>query len=96
MRHSRAKHCVIAITRQAGCLYMTFTDDGQRGAQPVSNHVGNGLRESVERLSALHVTCEAGPDGDRGFRLAISVPLSPEQALRTAARRSTQAKGAIS
>lgn len=86
IRHSRARHCVVSLTRQPGEACLTVTDDGQGGspggASAIAAHVGlagNGLRGLAERVAALGGRCEAGPAGERGFRLAVSLPLSPKR-----------------
>lgn len=80
IRHSRARHCVVSLRRQPGEVRLTITDDGQGNS--LSAHAarqegagGNGLRGLAERVAALDGRCEAGPAGERGFRLAVSLPL---------------------
>lgn len=91
IRHSRATHCTIALTRQPGAIHMSVTDDG-RGAQPdlyatagqapVAGQPGNGLRGIAERVAALDGRFAAGPAEDQGFRLAVTLPLAPERGKR--------------
>jgi two-component system sensor histidine kinase DesK len=81
MRHSRARHCVVALTRSEGVARMTLTDDG-RGLAPtwaesgptLSEH-GNGLRGISERVTAGGGHCEFGAADEQGFRLSVTVPL---------------------
>jgi two-component system sensor histidine kinase DesK len=84
MRHSRAKQCVISLTRQPGEICLNVTDDGQGGKLQVSplwqqsGQQGNGLRGMRERVETLGGRFEAGPAGKQGFRLGVILPLSPE------------------
>lgn len=84
MRHSRAKQCVISLTRQSGEICLTVTDDGQGDSRQASSATlqsgqpGNGLRGLRERMETRGGRCEARPAGKHGFRLAAILPLSPE------------------
>ncbi len=84
MRHSRAKQCVISLTRQPGEICLNVTDDGQGGKLQVSplwwqsGQPGNGLRGIRERVETFGGRCEAGSVGKQGFRLGVILPLSPE------------------
>ncbi len=72
LRHSGARHCAIRIGTGAGWATLEVTDDG-RGAD--SPDAGNGLRGLSERALACGGRLEAGPGGEGGYRLAVSVPL---------------------
>ncbi len=81
MRHSRARHCVVALTRSEGVARMTLTDDG-RGFVPSRTaggvtlaERGNGLRGISERVTAGGGRCEFGAADEQGFRLSVIVPL---------------------
>jgi two-component system sensor histidine kinase DesK len=102
IRHSQAKHCAVSLTQGPDAIRMAVTDDGQgnglregvtaaRTSQP-----GNGLRGITERVAALDGRCEAGPSGDRGFRLAVSLPLRPGRDERPATPQLENARGAVS
>jgi two-component system sensor histidine kinase DesK len=73
IRHSRARHCLVAITARDGGVSIEITDDGD-GATPDST-TGSGLVGIAERISALGGRFEAGPRPKGGFRLAAWVPL---------------------
>ncbi|HEX8035684.1 MAG TPA: sensor histidine kinase [Ktedonobacterales bacterium] len=105
IRHSRAQHCILSLTRQPDEIRLTITDDGQGGSpQQVtpSAHAdasGHGLRGIAERVTALDGHAEAGPAGDRGFQLAVTIPLSAprgKHALAAQYQQSDQTRGTIS
>jgi two-component system sensor histidine kinase DesK len=73
IRHSRAKRCDIRVSRADGRISLEVVDDG-RGA--VSGSGGSGLRGLEERVHARGGTAEAGPLGNDGFRLRVSVPVA--------------------
>lgn len=77
IRHSRARECVIRVTRQRQTAGVEIIDDGAgNGAgDGAGNDRGNGLRGLAERVDALGGQFEAGPRSGGGFRLAVSVPL---------------------
>lgn len=99
IRHSRAKQCVISLTRQPGEICLTITDDGQGDKLQVSplwlqsGRSGNGLRGMCERVEALGGRCEAGPADKQGFRLEVILPLSSEGNKRVL--ETEQARGAV-
>ncbi len=98
IRHSRAKHCIVSLTRQDGSVRMTITDDG-RGAPGQNGSGGNGLRGIGERVAVLDGQYEAVSLDGRGFRLAVTLPVQPTQAKsdkRTVERHPEEATGAIS
>lgn len=83
MRHSRARHCVVALTRSEGTVHMTLTDDGRgfvssrtESGATVANR-GNGLRGISERVTAGGGRCQFGAADEEGFRLSVIVPLQP-------------------
>jgi two-component system, NarL family, sensor histidine kinase DesK len=99
VRHSRAKHCEIRLTRDGGYIHAEVRDDGpgprvQRGDGEVG---GSGLSGLAERVEASGGDFEAGPLADGGFRLRVSLPLvegSSREGDRSAERRSPVADGA--
>jgi two-component system sensor histidine kinase DesK len=101
MRHSRAKQCVIALTRLPGEICLTVTDDGRGDTRQASaaalqsGQPGNGLRGMSERVAAQGGRCEAGSAGKHGFQLAVSFPLSPEGSKRSGVLKTEQARGAV-
>jgi two-component system sensor histidine kinase DesK len=81
IRHSRARHCIIRATRTRQQAGIEILDDGtgildQESASHKS-YGGNGLRGLKERAMALGGQCETGLRATGGFRLAVSVPLTP-------------------
>ena len=79
IRHSRARHCRIRLTEQAGELSLEVTDDGRgfagQGPGTPDNPTGSGLHGVSERLSAVGGSLSLGPaDAGHGFRLAATVP----------------------
>jgi len=88
IRHSRAQHCLIQLMRDPQMVAVEIVNDsaplldretgtwqGIAGIK-ISNG-GHGLHGLTERITALGGRCESGARADGGFRLAVSVPLSP-------------------
>jgi two-component system, NarL family, sensor histidine kinase DesK len=84
IRHSRARHCSISLSRTPTDMYVEVSDDGH--ANPSSASVamtsakdsggaGNGLHGLAERVTAASGKFEAGPRPGGGFRLAVSIPI---------------------
>ena len=102
IRHSHAQQVEVNLTRQPQAIHLAITDDGQgtnhrewmpkaqAAAQP-----GHGLRGLTERVAALDGTCEAGPAGERGFRLAVSLPLPPSRGKQAISSRPEQTRGSV-
>ncbi|GAC1405152.1 MAG: hypothetical protein NVS4B12_20540 [Ktedonobacteraceae bacterium] len=85
IRHSRARHCTVRVTRNTREACVEVVDDGTEILAPLSPHDGkttsatttsNGLRGLAERVAVLGGHCEAHAQGKGGFRLAVSVPLT--------------------
>jgi len=85
IRHSRAGHCRIRLTRHDKQLSLEVTDDGRgfAGVDP-DNPTGSGLHGISERLSAIGGRLSLGPaegpgpkGSGRGFRLTATVTLDP-------------------
>jgi two-component system sensor histidine kinase DesK len=87
IRHSRAHHCLIRMTREQHSVQVEVIDDGigtsPSEAQPQgavfpegSGKGGHGLHGLGERVNALGGRLKAGPNAGGGFRLAVSVPLA--------------------
>ncbi|HEY6279598.1 MAG TPA: sensor histidine kinase [Streptosporangiaceae bacterium] len=81
VRHSGARHAVITIEitgRQAGA---EISDDGA-GPAPTGNgtagDTGSGLAGLAERAGRAGGVLSAGAGPDGGFRLAVTVPVTPE------------------
>lgn len=76
VRHSRARHCVIRLTRDGEEVRAEITDDGL-GSPPEheATTVGSGLSGLAERVAASGGDFEANPMPEGGFRLRVSLPL---------------------
>jgi two-component system sensor histidine kinase DesK len=85
IRHSRARHCRIRLTRHDKQLSLEVTDDGRGfAALDPDNPTGSGLHGISERLSAIGGRLSLGPaegpgpkGSGRGFRLTATVTLDP-------------------
>jgi two-component system sensor histidine kinase DesK len=71
IRHSGAKRCQIAFSRDAANVHVDVVNDGWRVPQTPA---GNGLRGLAERLAAVGGLVEATAQPDGGFRLRATVP----------------------
>ncbi|MEO7022420.1 MAG: sensor histidine kinase [Ktedonobacteraceae bacterium] len=78
VKHSRAKHCLISLTRDEHTIGVEVADDG-RALSSVSEDAGNGLRGLAERVKAVDGQFEAASRPIGGFRLAITLPLMQRQ-----------------
>ncbi len=74
IRHSGAKHCRIALTRDDEQLRIEVTNDGWR--VPLAP-AGNGLRGIEDRLVTLGGKLDASALSNAGFRLVATVPTQP-------------------
>jgi two-component system sensor histidine kinase DesK len=72
IRHSRARHCTLRLTRGDGTVRLEIEDDGRGAAAP--NGAGSGLAGLGERVASLGGRCES-VSLDHGFRLTVEVPL---------------------
>jgi two-component system sensor histidine kinase DesK len=78
IRHSRARRCQIRLSRERGSVRAEITDDGiAAGGWPQAT--GSGLSGLTERVTSGGGTVDAGPHGDRGFRLRVTLPLGDER-----------------
>lgn len=78
VKHSRAHHCTLCLTRDAHNIGVEISDDGTTFDGKTDNG-GNGLRGLKERVEALDGQYEVGSLADGGFRLAVFVPLSSKR-----------------
>ncbi len=82
IRHSRAHHCTVRVTRDTYNAHVEIIDDGTKTSIPSTSVVpsvgstSNGLHGLMERIAALGGQCEAQAQASGGFRLAVSVPLA--------------------
>jgi two-component system sensor histidine kinase DesK len=80
IRHSRAHHCTIRVTRDAGSVRAEVINDGDRG-RPQADTLpvaGSGLAGLTERVRACGGQVEAGPPqmaGTNGFWLRVELPI---------------------
>jgi two-component system sensor histidine kinase DesK len=81
LRHSRARHCDIALRSAADRAVLKICDDGIGGSK--SPEHGTGLRGLGERIAEIGGTLEAGPAPGGGFRLVAAAPLPrPDRQVR--------------
>jgi len=78
IRHSRARHCEIAVRRTAEAAEVEIRDDGIGPPSPETE--GSGLRGLGERLAMVGGTLDAGPAPSGGFRVLARVPLRQRDA----------------
>jgi two-component system, NarL family, sensor histidine kinase DesK len=78
IKHSRAQHCMIALTRDEHTIGIEIADDG-RALSSVNGDAGNGLRGLAERTKSFDGRFEAASRTNGGFRLAITLPLAFKQ-----------------
>lgn len=69
VRHAGAERCRVSYRQAAGEFRLEVRDDGRGGEAPE----GSGLAGMRERIGALGGTVER--DGERGTRLAVTLPL---------------------
>jgi len=81
VRHSRAHHCTITVTRGEGTAVLDVVDDGQGGPGltthamiPEENSGGNGLRGLLERVQAHGGSIVSGPLAAGGFHVRVTMP----------------------
>ena len=75
IRHSRAKHCEIRVTRRDDELRAQITDDGQNPSPERDGaSAGSGLSGLAERVAASGGALEAKPLTGGGFCLYVSLP----------------------
>jgi two-component system sensor histidine kinase DesK len=83
IRHSRARHCLLRLTREPGSMGVEVLNDRERG-EDISELClgqGSGLLGLRERVSVLGGTMEAGPltlSGKPHFRLHVELPMQPQ------------------
>ena len=83
IRHSRARHCEIRVTREDGTVRAEVTDDGPGAPATVpAMTTGSGLSGLAERIANLDGRVAVGPRESGGFRLHVALPIpdGPEPA----------------
>jgi signal transduction histidine kinase len=87
VRHARASHIAVSVSRQADCLAVSITDDGV-GFNPAQRAGGLGLRGIEERVRDLNGVLSIKSAAGAGTTLTLKVPLladAPEVAHARAA-----------
>jgi two-component system sensor histidine kinase DesK len=72
LRHAGARKVRIAVRADGERARVEVVDDGQG---PGAGAPGTGLAGLAERAARVRGRLESGPAGERGFRLAVDVPL---------------------
>ena len=80
IRHSRARHCKIALKEEHGRIYAEVLNDGSQRelVESIPGRSGLGLAGLRERVSALGGHMEAGPLtllGKEHFRIHVELPI---------------------
>ncbi len=97
VKHSRARHCIVRVTREGGYAGVEVCDDGagasgsagaggNANSSPValtSGYGGSGLTGLAERAVAEGGRCEAGPRPGGGFCLSVVLPVATDTAVET-------------
>jgi two-component system sensor histidine kinase DesK len=89
IRHSRAKQCLLRITRVDGYACVEVTNDGYPGPDQIVNQTGTGLSGLAERITALGGEIQAGSssfENRPGFRLMVRIPIQNELSESTGSR----------
>jgi two-component system sensor histidine kinase DesK len=83
IRHSRARHCLLRLTRDRGWVGVEMLNDGE-GTEDADRQCigqGSGLLGLRERVSGLGGTMEASSlllSGKPHFRLHVELPMQPQ------------------
>jgi two-component system sensor histidine kinase DesK len=90
IRHSRARKCLIRITRLEAAMRVEVINDGYREPDSSGQNSGSGLSGLAERLAAQGGSMEAGPisiENKPGFRLKVEIPMRSNATRKEAQRR---------
>ena len=76
VRHARASHIAVSVSRQADSLAVSVTDDGV-GFNPAQRAGGLGLRGIEERVRELHgvLTIRSAPGAGTTLTMKVPVPV---------------------
>jgi two-component system sensor histidine kinase DesK len=74
IRHSRARHCEIRLTRDGEEVRAEISDDGLGSTSEHDGTFASGLSGLAERVAASGGSFEAGSLPEGGFRLRVSLP----------------------
>jgi signal transduction histidine kinase len=77
VRHARAAHIAVSVSRQADSLAVSVTDDGV-GFDPAQRAGGLGLRGIEERVRDLHGVLSIKSAAGAGTTLTLKVPLAAD------------------
>lgn len=75
LRHSKAQHCVIHATQEAGTVRLKVSNDGVTTDSSTHFTGGSGLHNLSERLADIGGRISASTDADGWFHLVAQVPL---------------------
>lgn len=88
-KHARASRVLLRLRANADLAELTVLDDGAADEGTTDDGAGFGLRGMRERVALLGGSVSAGPDRERGWRVAVIVPATarpPRVALGEAIR----------
>jgi len=94
VKHSRARHCTVRVTREGGYAGVEVCDDGTGAGTGscadgpgalTSGEGGSGLPGLAERAAAEGGHCKAGPRPSGGFCLSVMLPVVTDTAVETMA-----------
>ncbi len=77
IRHAGATQVSIDLIIRNGHLHISISDDGAGSAPSTQKKPGRGLINMQMRAQRLHGQCKHENLLPRGFRIAVSIPLSP-------------------
>ncbi len=90
VKHSRARHCIVRVTREGGYAGVEVCDDGAGTGVNVDDsgalaagYGGSGLPGLAERAAAEGGHCDAGPLPGGGFCLSVTLPVATESDTET-------------
>jgi two-component system sensor histidine kinase DesK len=83
IRHSRARHCEIRVTRADTTVRAEVIDDGRGTATAPPEAAGSGLSGLAERVAELEGRMDAGLSAEGGFRLQVVLPIGDDRAEAT-------------
>jgi two-component system sensor histidine kinase DesK len=93
VKHSRAQHCWLRLTRDTQSITLEVENDGLPVATASTGNIprgnGNGLRGLIERATVLGGECVSGPRAEEGYCLVVSLPLDQKRSSRKQEERSS-------
>ncbi|WP_232521104.1 sensor histidine kinase [Micromonospora phaseoli] len=80
-RHARhATRIEVRVAADAGSVRLRVSDDGDPSSIRPAGPGGFGIVGMTERAGLLGGTCEAGPNAERGWTVAVALPRTPTAA----------------